>query len=147
MVYLTDTNVLLGAMYRADARYSIVQTAVHKLWADDHELRTTSQNFAEFWNVSTRPTDRNGFGQTPVETNELLRRVEQLFPLLPDSADVYPIWRRLVVEYGVSGVQVHDARLVAAMIFHNVKHILTFDVADFNRYDSEEIEVVNPASV
>ena len=52
-----------------------------------------------------------------------------------------------VVEYGVSGVQVHDARLVAAMIFHNVKHILTFNGQDFRRYADEEIVAVNPTAV
>lgn len=147
MIYLMDTNVLLGAAHRTDARYPIVQEAVHKLWANEHELRTTSQNFAEFWNVSTRPADRNGFGQTPVETDDLLKDLEAFFPVLPDSPEVYPVWKRLVVDYDVSGVQVHDARLAASMIVHNVKHILTFNVTDFIRYDSEGIVAVDPAAV
>ncbi|RKU24422.1 PIN domain nuclease [Candidatus Poribacteria bacterium] len=147
MIYLTDTNVLLGAVYRADARYSSVQVAVHKLWASGHELQTTFQNFAEFWNVSTRPANRNGFGNTSAQTDTSLRYIESLFPLLPDSPDVYPVWRQLVAKYKVLGVQVHDARLVAAMIAHNVKHILTFNVTDFQRYTDEGIEVVNPATV
>ena len=147
MIYLMDTNVLLGVAHRADDRYSIVQEAVHKLWANDHELRTTSQNFSEFWNVSTRPIDRNGFGQTPVETDDLLRDLEAFFPLLPDSPEVYPIWRRLVVDYRVFGVQVHDARLAASMIAHNVRNILTFNVADFTRYADEGIMAVDPAAV
>ena len=147
MIYLMDTNVLLGAAHRADARYPIVQEAVHKLWANEHELRTTSQNFAEFWNVSTRPADRNGFGQAPVETGDVLKDLEEFFPLLPDSPKVYPIWRRLVVKYEVLGVQVHDARLAASMITHNVTHILTFNVTDFQRYTDEGIEAVNPAAI
>ena len=147
MIYLTDTNVLLGAVYRADARYSIVQEAVHKLWANEHELRTTSQNFAEFWNVSTRPANRNGFGNTLSQTDASLRYIESLFPLLPDSPTVYPAWRRLVVKYDVSGVQVHDARLAASMIAHNVTRILTFNVTDFERYKPEGIMAVDPAAV
>ena len=68
MIYLMDTNVLLGAAHRTDARYPIVQEAVHKLWANEHELRTTSQNFAGILErINSRPADRNGFGQTPVE--------------------------------------------------------------------------------
>jgi len=147
MIYLTDTNVLLGFSFPADPRYPIVRAAIRELLVNKHQLRTTSQNFAEFWNVSTRPPDRNGFGQTPIEANNLLRDLEMLFPLLPDSPEVYPEWRRLVVKYEVLGVQVHDARLVAAMIAHNVKHILTFNVTDFQRYTDEGIEVVNPATV
>ena len=147
MVYLTDTNVLLGIGHPADPRYPIAHVAVRKLWEDGHELQTTSQNFAEFWNVSTRPTDRNGFGLTPDETDELLQGLEEAFPLLLDSVDVYRVWRRLVVDYDVSGVQVHDARLVAAMIVHDVTHILTFNTADFNRYTPEGIIAVDPAAV
>ena len=145
MIYLVDTNVLLGFSYWTDPRYPIVRPAVRELLTKGHELQTTSQNFAEFWNVSTRPTDRNGFGRTPFETNQLLQRLERLFPLLPDSPDVYPVWRRLVVDHRVSGVQVHDARLVAAMVSHGVRHILTFNTADFNRYAPEGIIAVDPS--
>ena len=34
----------------------------------------------------------------------------------------------------VSGVQVHDARLVAAMRVHGLDRLLTLNVADFSRY-------------
>ena len=147
MIYLTDTNVLLGFSFPADPRYPIVRTAIRELLANEHQLRTTSQNFAEFWNVSTRPTDRNGFGQTTVEADDLLQDLEMLFPLLPDSSTVYPVWRQLVVKYDVSGVQVHDARLAASMIAHNVTRILTFNVTDFQRYKPEGIMAVDPATV
>ena len=147
MIYLTDTNVLLGFSFPADPRYPIVRAAIRELLANEHQLRTTSQNFAEFWNVSTRPTDRNGFGQTTVEADDLLQDLEKLFPLLPDSFTVYPVWRQLVVKYDVSGVQVHDARLAASMIAHNVTRILTFNVTDFERYKPEGIMAVDPATV
>ncbi|MYA98341.1 PIN domain-containing protein [Candidatus Poribacteria bacterium] len=147
MIYLVDTNVLLRFSRHEDPRYQIVQHTVHKLEAEEHQLRTTSQNFAEFWNVATRPANQNGFGHTVFETEQLLLGLEKFFRLLPDSPDVYPEWKRLVVKYDVSGVQVHDARLAAAMIVHNVKHILTFNVTDFQRYTDEGIEVVNPRAV
>ena len=147
MIYLADTNVLLRFSRHEDPRYQIVQDAMHKLEAEEHQLQTTSQNFAEFWNVATRPTDRNGFGHTLFETEQLLLGLEKFFPLLPDSPEAYPIWRRLVVKYDVAGVQVHDARLAASMIAHNVKRILTFNVADFTRYAHEGIVAVDPAAV
>ena len=147
MIYLVDTNVLLRFSRLENPRYQISRDAVHKLEADGHQLQTTLQNFAEFWNVSTRPTERNGFGRTPVETDELLQDLEKAFSLLPDSDDVYREWRRLVVKYNVAGVQVHDARLAASMIAHNVTRILTFNVTDFERYASERIVAVDPATV
>ena len=147
MSYLVDTNVLLRFSRHEDPRYQIVQDAVHKLRIEGHQLRTTSQNFAEFWNVATRPADQNGFGHTLFETEQLLLGLEKFFALLPDSPNVYPIWRRLVVDYDVSGVQVHDARLVATMIVHDVTHVLTFNVTDFERYASERIVAIDPAAV
>jgi predicted nucleic acid-binding protein len=51
------------------------------------------------------------------------------------------------VDYGVSGVQVYDARLAAAMIVHNVTHILTFNTSDFARYAPEGIVAVDPTIV
>ena len=147
MVYLADTNVLLRVLHRTDPRHAIVRAAVRKLRTDGHQLQATSQNFAEFWNASTRPINRNGFGLTPLETDRLMQIAERLFPLLPDSTAAYPEWRRLVVTYGVSGVQVHDARLVAAMIAHGTTHLLTFNTADFARYAPEGIVAVDPTTI
>jgi predicted nucleic acid-binding protein len=65
--------------------------------------------------------------------------------LLSDSEAVYQEWRRIIVQYGVSGVQVHDARLVAAMRVHGVTHILTLNAGDFSRYSG--ITVAHPSSV
>ncbi len=43
------------------------------------------------------------------------------------------------------GKQVHDARLVAAMITHHITHLLTFNIDDFKRFSA--IVVVHPRSV
>lgn len=147
MIYLVDTNVLLRVLHRTDPRHPIVRTAVRKLRTNDHQLQATSQNFTKFWNASTRPIKRNGFGLTPSEADRLLRIAERIFPLLPASPTIYPEWRRLVVDFSVSGVQVHDARLVAAMLIHNVTHILTFNTSDFVRYAPKGIVAVGPNSV
>ena len=47
-----------------------------------------------------------------------------------------------MVAHAVSGVQVHDARLVAAMHVHAVTHLLTLNDRDFTRYP--DITAVNP---
>ena len=127
--------------------HSRVRAAVRILRAEGHRLRATPQNCVEFWNVATRPTDKNGLGLEPADADRLLRLVERLFPVLPDVPAVYPQWRQLVVECGVSGVQVHDARLVAAMKVHSVTHILTFNVIDFVRYAALGIVAVDPLTL
>ena len=147
MVYLVDTNVLLRLADRRHPLHPVIRQAIRKLQQEGHTLQITAQNGVEFWNVVTRPANKNGFGLTPPEANWLLRLIERLFPLLPDSPAVYPQWRQLVVQFGVSGVQVHDARLAAAMLAHQITHILTFNGAEFSRYTPVGIVAVDPATV
>jgi predicted nucleic acid-binding protein len=147
VVFLADTNVLLRFADRTHPVHPIIRAALRKLRTNGHRVCATPQNFVEFWNVATRPTERNGFGLAPANADRLLRLVERLFPLLPDSPAVYTKWRRLVVSFGVSGIQVHDARIVATMIVHGVTHILTFTTTDFVRYGTRGIVTVDPTTV
>lgn len=147
MFYLIDTNVLIRLADRRDPRHSTVRTVLSQLRQDKHQLQIASQNCIEFWNVATRPTAKNGLGLTPINAEPLLSLLERLFPVLPDLPTVYPEWRRLVVTYNVSGVQVHDARLVATMKVNSITHILTFNATDFTRYANEGIIAIDPAKL
>ena len=91
----------------------------------------------------TRPRERNGFGLSTAEANAQAALLESRFTLLPDNMRIHPAWRELVVSHSVSGVQVHDARLVAAMRVHGISHLLTLNRTDFLRY--RDITVVDPA--
>ncbi len=118
MIHVPDTNVLLRFANRADAQHAVVLSAVRKLKAGGDKIYILPQTCVEFWNVCTRPTARNGYGFTVPQANHSLRLVERIFPLLTDDARVHQEWRKLVLSFGVSGVQVHDARIVAAMLIH-----------------------------
>ena len=145
-IYLLDTNVILRFAERNHPLHPTVRNAVRQLRRDGHGLQVTSQNCVEFWNVATRPATKNGFGLKPVAAERMLRLIERLFPLLPDAPTLYSEWRRIVVTFQVSGVQVHDARLVAAMKTNEVTHLLTFNTKDFTRYASEGIIAVEPTT-
>lgn len=147
MIYVPDTNVLLRFADRTDAQHAVVLSAIRKLRASGDKIRIVPQTCVEFWNVCTRPTARNGFGFTVSRTNHSLRLIERVFPVLPDDENVHKEWRRLVFQFGVSGVQVHDARIVAAMLVHQITRILTFNTADFTRYSSLGIVAVDPKTL
>ena len=80
--------------------------------------------------------------QVPFDNRDSRTDQEQIEDIAQALAKM---WRRLVVTYAVSGKNVHDAKLVAAMNVHGVKSILTFNAKDFVRYS--EITVVSPAEV
>jgi predicted nucleic acid-binding protein len=143
--YLVDTNVLLRLAQPDSPEYEAIRQCTDLLWEQGAELFYTSQNLAEFWNVCTRPADRNGFGFSISETDERASLIESMCSFAQDSEATHREWRRLVVAAGVSGVQVHDARLVAAMRVHQIKNLLTLNATDFRRYS--DIVAISPHDV
>jgi predicted nucleic acid-binding protein len=132
---VVDTNVLLRLTRRADPQHQLIVMALAQLTSQETTLYYTHQNIAELWNVMTRPIGRNGLGLTVSEAETEVRAIEQGMTLLPDSEAVYQEWRKIILRYAISGVQVHDARLAAAMYVHGVLHILTLNVPDFSRFE------------
>jgi len=69
-----------------------------------------------------------------------------MMALAADSAAVYQTWLQLIHDYRVRGIQVHDARLVAAMLVHGIPKILTLNIADFGRY-AGIVTAIHPESL
>jgi predicted nucleic acid-binding protein len=145
MSVFVDTNILLRAVQPNHPLHSIAVRAVSALLAQNEVLVLTPQIMAEFWNVATRPQLNNGLGLSTKDALSELVRLESFFTVLDESAAVYQAWKVLVEKQGVTGVQVHDARLVAAMHVYNVLRILTFNTGDFTRY--KQIEIVYPQAL
>jgi predicted nucleic acid-binding protein len=141
-LYLIDSNILIRWVQPGDSGFPVAAASIEWLERSRDVPCYTSQYLGEFWNTLTRPANRNGYGLSPVEANRCAISLESRLRLLPDGLAVHQEWRRLLVDYRVSGVQVHDARLVASMRVHGVMRILTFNIKDFARYD--EIEAVHP---
>lgn len=143
MSVLIDTNVLLRSVQPSHPMHGPAVRTVATLIRDGEAVLITPQIVAEFWNVATRPVQLNGLGWSHEKALDEVVRVEGFFSLLIETTEVYSEWKRLLVAYGVTGVQAHDARLVAAMIVYGAGRILTFNVQDFTRY--KEIEAIQPA--
>ena len=146
MSYLLDTNILLRLIIPEHPLNELIVGVTDQLKANNQKLFISPQNLIELWNVATRPQQKNGLGLSPARTKQEIAMLKTLFKLLPDKPEVYSEWERLVNIYQVKGVNVHDTRLVAFMLVHNLSHILTFNIKDFQRFNSE-IVVVHPKTV
>jgi hypothetical protein len=62
--------------------------------------------------------------------------------IVSKNAVSYALLKTLVRDHRVSGVQVHDARLIAVMKIQNIDRIMTFNVRDLTRFS--EIEAIHP---
>lgn len=145
MDFLVDSNILLRHVEPKHPMHLEAVNAVAALLNEGESVYVLPQNISEFWNVCTRPLNKNGLGFSPAQTDTEVKRIESLLTVLLDNAAIYPEWRQLVVKHAVSGVQVHDARIVAAMKAHNIPHLVTFNYADFKRYTG--ITVMAPQDV
>ena len=145
MRVLVDTNILLRS---AQPNHPLCHQATHavsKLLRQNDSVFFCAQNIAEFWNVATRPTERNGMGFSEEEAGREVAGIEASLFLLPDVPASHPVWKRIVHDYRVRGVKVYDARLVAVMNVYAVESILSFNSADFKRYDL--VTALDPASL
>ena len=145
MAILIDTNLVLRSVQPTHPMHASAVRALAMLMEREEPLALSIQNVAEFWNVATRPESNNGLGFSIEETRDEVSKLEAFFAVLYESATSYAAWKALVVEHRVSGVQVHDARLVAVMKVHGIRQIVTFNDADFSRYG--EIDVLHPDSI
>jgi predicted nucleic acid-binding protein len=145
MSYLVDTNVLARSIEANHPMHEDAARGVESLLNHGEIVCVLPQNLIEFWNVCTRPADKNGLGQTPEIASQHITRFEQTFVLLPDTPAIFHEWKRLVSNHAVSGVQVHDARIVAAMKVHGVDHLITFNGSDFRRYQG--ISILDPREI
>jgi len=145
MDILADTNILLRRVNRNDAQYKEVRTALSDLRQRGHRVCVVPQIIVEFWNVASRPLDRNGLGLLPRHVERIVVSIEEIFGFLPEKPEVYPIWKHLVGTYSVSGLKVHDARIAASAMAYGIELILTFNVSDFRRYPG--LKAIHPREV
>ena len=87
--YSLDTNVLIRLARSVEPEHNLVSGAVHGLTQQGIELCYTPQNIGEFWNVGTRPKERNGFGLSILKMAQEIAAIEQKFTLLAENARVY----------------------------------------------------------
>jgi predicted nucleic acid-binding protein len=142
---LIDTNILLRVSDDGSPDQPVAERALSILRLRGDVPCLTSQNIIEFWAVATRPVKANGFGWTTQRTATEVEQLQNKFPILADSPQIFPTWLRLVATHDVKGKNVHDTRLVAVMMAHGITDLLTFNTDDFRRFS--HITLIHPNEV
>lgn len=145
MKYLVDTNVLLRSIEPTHPMNAIAVESVRFLLGQAEQLCVVPQNLIEFWAVATRPASANGLNFTLAAASAQLAELQTIFTLVPDTSAIFTEWEQLIVKYQVLGKQAHDTRLVAAMLVHQITHLLTFNTDNFQRFS--EVTAINPRQI
>ncbi|BAU04722.1 twitching motility protein PilT [Fischerella major NIES-592] len=143
--YLLDTNIILRFTDTYSSEYEIINNAIFQILLQGGQCFITPQVLIEFWVVATRPVAVNGLGWTPEATERAVQMLINQFEWLEETPDIFRIWLSLATTHKISGKRIHDLRIQAIVLAHNIGHILTLNPKDF--IEVEGITIVHPNSI
>ena len=136
-----DTNVLVYAAARSAPFHNRSRAALSRLGTSE-PLAVSRQILREYIAVMTRQQIW-GRALTLAEATADVAAFAQRFTVFEDGPPVWDQLMELSRRYSFGGRQVHDANVVATMLAHGERRLLTFNEADFRRF-TPQIEVVAP---
>jgi predicted nucleic acid-binding protein len=127
-----DTNVWVNAAVPTSPRHAQAVAVLGKM--DIGTLWTSRQVVREFLAVMSRPQTFFA-GNAPMA--DILNRahtIESRCRVAEDGPDVAQQLHALLAVGDARGKQIHDANIVATMLAHGIRTLLTDNVADFARW-------------
>ncbi len=130
-----DTNILLRANIPTAPFHQAARKTIENLWDEGAELWISRQVLREYIvNVSR---EQGLFQPMPPATIEArINYFQTVFHIADDNQEITKHLLKLLQEIKFGGKQVHDANIVATMLAHNITHLLTLNIDDFNRFSA-----------
>jgi predicted nucleic acid-binding protein len=137
---LIDTNVLIYATLEKDPRFERSRDLLLSTGSDERHISV--QNLAEMYPNLTGP--RMEQPDEPALARAKILSIASLptLQVLPLTGDVLAIALELCEKYGITRQRYFDAQLVATMVAHGIRTLLTENDQDFK--DMSEIRAINP---
>ena len=136
-----DTNVLVKSRVPSAPDHDAARASLERAFRDPEPLRISRQVIREYLAVVTRPQT----WPVAITRGDALDDVSRLigsFEILEDGPVVTESLVGLCREVPAGGRQIHDANIVATMLAHGERRLLTLNVSDFRRY-GDRIELVD----
>jgi predicted nucleic acid-binding protein len=149
MSHVLDTSILVRLTNKDDVQHGIAARSIVELHRRGITVHLAPQSLIEFRSVATRPRSVNGLGFSAQNATTEAARFLAVFPLLDETPAVFTAWKSIVELLGVTGKQVHDARLAAVCQVSGMTHLLTFNIAHFGRFSScgPPLTIVDPTTL
>ena len=135
-----DTDVLVKSRFLEAPDHGVARARLERALRESEPMRISRQVMREYLYVVTRPQTWT----VPIAREKALNDVSRLtdaFDVLEDGPAVTESLVALCREVAVGGRQIHDANIVATMLAHGERRLLTLNEADFRRY-GDRIELV-----
>lgn len=137
-----DTNVLLRSLIDQFPESKACREAVFAQRKAGAEMWISRQVVRELLVQLTHPRTLTT-PLTPEQVQTQVKTILTLFRVADETSVTTQTLLTLMDDYPVSGKQIHDANIVAAMLTNGIDTLLTLNAADFNRY-SDKIQLVVP---
>jgi predicted nucleic acid-binding protein len=131
---MIDTNVLVYSIVDSSPKHKEARDYLTLLAENNVELCITFQIAREFLVILTRG---NVF-ESNFTVDEALIELESILlsmSLLDENNQSFQCLLELISRYGVKGKKIHDTNIVALMITHGIKRLVTYNIKDFTRFD------------
>lgn len=135
-----DTNVLIYATDPQSPFHKAATGALDQARSNEQPLCISQRIVREFLAAATRAALLGG----EIAKEDILQNIAAFriaFIVLDDTSLALDQLVELVGTIAIAGRQIHDANIVATMLVHGVRRLLTHNTKDFARY-TDLIEVV-----
>lgn len=128
-----DTNVLIYATRRLAAQHAAAQAALARHEDNGSVMWVSPQVLREYLAAVTRPQATSpALAMTTAIAD--VQRFRSAFEVAEERPGVLDRLLDLLAVQRGGGRQVHDANIVATMLEHGIRRLLTFNTADFRRF-------------
>ena len=146
-----DTTILVSARILEAPHHEIARARLQSAFDRPEPLRISRQVVREYLAILTRPKTWPA-AITRAGALDDARRVMDAFEVLEETPSVSDRLIAICRRVAVSGRQIHDANIIATMLAHKERRLLTLDGASFRRYSkrialvADELDGVTPPS-
>jgi predicted nucleic acid-binding protein len=135
-----DTNVLVYAAVSQSPVHAAARRKILSLRDRGDELWLSRQVLREYLATLSRQ-QTFAVPQPPSVLVEDILKLQSGFFVAEDGPSVTAMLLEIIAAKGVGGKQIHDANIVATMLTHEIRAILTHNVTDYERF-ADMIEVL-----
>ena len=128
-----DTNVLIYATRPSATQHAVALAVLSRLEAESSTLWVSAQVLREYLAAVTRP-QATAPALAMATAIADVQRFRAAFDVAQERPSVLDRLLELLIAHRGSGRQVHDANVVATMLDHGIRRLLTFNTADFRRF-------------
>jgi predicted nucleic acid-binding protein len=143
---VVDTNVLIYGTVMGNPWYDQARQWLAAIESSGVRLCVTTQILREYLVVLTR----GEVFEKSFTVDQVLTQVDALLPsfaVLDEPIDAANLMRELVHQYQIHGKSIHDANVVAVMLTHGVRRLVTYNSVDFERYEDISLEPIPAANL